>query len=325
MIKLSIIISNRNDLVMLNITLNSAIEACKSLPPGCNSEIVLVDNSDENCRSLMGVVIPSGFQRKNNVRVFYQDTPCFTSARMLAAEKARGEYILCVDSHVLFGHSLLKNSVDFMDRHAQDDNLGFGHPPIRWAHQGPAGIKHTLKISPNGTPNGGWDRAYTSECPMYWKFMPWICKREWFLETLKGYGTHATAQLSWGGAELLMQMKSLMLGYTNWSIISDPLIHIGPYTPEVIKTGQYRYRTYAASGNYPHGFGILVAYYILGGDVDGYRHAKLGEEQFFNRHKINVDQYWEKAKEVGKAEHHWLMENKKIDYLELLANRPWES
>ena len=155
--------------------------------------------------------------------------------------------------------------------------------------------------------------------------MPWICRRSWFLNTIQGYGTHATAGLSWGGAEQLMQVKSLMMGYENWAIPTDPIAHIGPYTPEVIKTGQYKYRTYGANGNYPHGFGVLVAFYVLGGDKVGYDHAKLGEQQFTNRHKIKVDDYWEKAKAVGKAEHDWLMERTKYDYLELLSKKPWES
>jgi hypothetical protein len=243
---------------------------------------------------------------------------------MRAAEEAKGEYLFCVDSHVLFGLNTLRDSVAFMDRHAGDEKLGFGHPPIRWAHQGPAAIKHTLKVSPDGLPNGGWDCCYKEERKMYWKFMPWICRRDWYLNTIKGYGTHATKMLSWGGAETMQQVKSLMMGFENWAIITDPVAHIGPYTPEVIKTGQYKYRTYTANGNYPHGFGVLAAYYVLGGNKEGYKHAKIGEKAFTNRHHITVDQYWPKVKEVAHEEYLWLQERKKYSYLELLQSKPWE-
>lgn len=320
--KLSIIISNRNDIVMLNVTLNNAIEMIKTVKGDC--EIVICDNSDKKFYELMPIAYPVGWLKRGLVRVVRQEEPGFTTARMTAAKEAKGEYIFCVDSHVLFGLNTLRDSVDFMDRNKDNAKLGFGHPPIRWAHQGPAAIKHTLKVSDKGLPNGGWDRAYREERQMYWKFMPWICRRDWFLNTLKGYGTHATARLSWGGAEQLMQVKSLMMGYENWAIITDPVAHIGPYTPAVVKTGQYKYRTYAANGNYPHGFGVLVAYAVCSGPELGYQQAKLGEEAFTARHKIKVDDYWQKVLEVAKEESEWLEGVRKYDYLTLINEKPWE-
>jgi hypothetical protein len=297
------------------------IESFKSLPFDC--ECIVCDNSDKKFFELIHLACPVGFTRKHNVRIIRQEEPCFTSARMRAAEVAKGDYIFCVDSHVLFGNRTLADSVDFMDRHIDNKMLGFGHPPIRWAHQGPAGIKHTLKVSDKGLPNGGWDTAYAKEQKMFWKFMPWICRRDWYLDTLKGYGTHSTYGLSWGGAEALQQVKALMLGYENWAIPTDPIIHIGPYTPAVIETGQYKYRVYAANGNKPHGFGVLVAYAVLGGPTDGYKHAKIGEEAFTNRHKIKVDDYWPDVVKMSTPEYEWLQANQKYGYLELLETKPW--
>lgn len=319
--KLSIIISNRNDIVMLNVTLNDAIEALKSI--NFDGEIVVCDNSDPSFWNLINVACPSGFIKKCNVRMIRQEEPCFTSARMRAAEHAKGEYLFCVDSHVLFGHNTLRDSLDFMERHKDNKMLGFGHPPIRWAHQGPAGIKHTLKVSDKGLPNGGWDGSYATERKMYWKFMPWICRRDWYLNTLKGYGAHSDHMISWGGAEQLQQVKSLMLGYENWAIATDPIIHIGPYTPEVIKTKQYKYRTYTANGNKPHGFGILLSLAVCSGPEEGYKLAKLGEEQFTSRHKIKVDDYWNEAVKLASNEHKWLMKRKKYSYPELIKRKPW--
>jgi len=319
--KLSIIISNRNDIVMLNITLNNAIEMLKTID--MDGEIVIVDNSDQKFYELMPIAYPTGWLKNGWVRVFRQEEPGFTTARMTAAKEAKGEYIFCVDSHVLFGLNTLKDSIDFMDRHKDDEKLGFGHPPIRWAHQGPAAVKHTLKVSDRGLPNGGWDCSYSKERRMFWKFMPWICRREWFLDTLRGYGTHATERLSWGGAEQLMQVKSLMLGYENWAIPTDPVMHIGPYTPDVIKTGQYKYRTYTANGNKPHGFGLLVAFAVLGGPITGKAHCQLNLKQFVNRHKFAPLERWDEVWEMSKAEHKWLEERKVWDYEKLLREKPW--
>jgi len=319
--KLSIIISNRNDIVMLNVTLNNAIEMMKTVSGG--AEVVICDNSDQKFWELLPIAYPTGWLKRKLVKVFHVEEIGFTSARMKAAEAATGEYIFCVDSHVLFGLNTLRDSVDFMERHKDEKDLGFGHPPIRWAHQGPAAKKHTLKPSLTGLPNGGWDCAYAEERKMFWKFMPWICRRDWFLNTLKGYGTHATERISWGGAEQLMQVKSLMMGYVNWSIVTDPVAHIGPYTPDVVKTGQYKYRVYGAHGNFPHGFGVLVSYVVIAGPKDGYKLAKAGEKPFTNRHKIKVDDYWERAVKVGMEEYEWLKERKKWDYKHMIEVMPW--
>lgn len=307
---------------MLNVTLNSCIEAFKTLD--CECEIVLVDNSDPKFYELLPVACPVGFTTKHNLRIIRQEQPSFTAARMRAAREAKGEYIFCVDSHVLFGQNTLKDSIGFMDSMSTYPRLGFGHPPIRWAHQGPAAVKHTLKMADNGTPWGQWDKRCIKEEKIFWKFMPWICRRDWYVDTLKGYGSHADHFVSWGGAEMLQQLKSWMLGYEQWSIPTDPIIHIGPYTPAVIKTGQYKYRTYGANGNFPHGFGVLLAFYVLGGD-EGYAHAKLCEKRIQNRHKIKVDDYWPKVIEVGKDEYDWLQLNKKWGYTQLLEEAPWNN
>jgi len=320
--KLSIIIANRNDLVVFNITLNSAIEALRSID--FDGEVIVCDNSDKQFWELMPIMCPVGFTRKYNIRIIRQEQPSFTAARMAAAKEAKGEYLFCVDSHVLFGLNTLRDAINFMDRNKDNKMLGFGHVPLRWAHQGPAAIKHSLGISDLGTPWGQWDKVYTEESKMFWKFMPWICRKNWYLNTLKGYGTHSDYFMSWGGAEMLQQVKSLMLGYENWAIPTDPIVHIGPYTPEVVKTGQYKYRTYSKNGNYPHGFGVLVAFYVLGGE-EGYKHAKLSEERITNRHHIKVDERWPEVVKVGQKEHDWLQANKKYGYLELLETKPWTS
>lgn len=313
--KVSIIISNRNDLVMLNVTLRSAIEAM--IPFGDQAEIVLVDNSDEEkWKKGIPAVIPQDYIRRKQIRIFRQEFPCFTEARMEAARQATGEYLFCVDSHVLFGYNTLVDAVNFMDNEAPD-NIAFGHPPICWAGQGEVGKRWTLGISDRGTPWGNWARkGYREHGKMFWKFMPWICRRDWYLNTLNGYGSHAVYGLGWGGAEMLQQFKALMLGYENWALAIRPVIHIGPYGGLAQGLDTYKYRTYGANGKYP-GIGVFVAFYVFLGE-DGIEEAKKVEDRTNRRHGVTVEKHWDLARQFGKAEHEWLQANQKYSYHQLL-------
>jgi cbb3-type cytochrome oxidase cytochrome c subunit len=70
---------------------------------------------------------------------------------------------------------------------------------------------------------------------------------------------------------------------------------------------------------------VLVAHCVIAGPDRGYELAKLGEEAFTNRHKITVDDYWEKVKVVAMPEYQWLKERAKYTYDELIEAMPWNS
>jgi len=318
-LKLSIIISNRNDIVLLNVTLNSLLEAIKSVNYEC--EIVVVDNSDESIWALINRTFPA-FLAHSGIRFFHESDFCFTKARMIAARESAGEFIFCIDSHVLIGNRTLGRSIEFMHDHP---DIGFGHPPMRWAKDGPGQLRQEMHPTKEGSPYARLLNTGTldHDKKIFWKFMPWICRREWYLDTLQGYGSHAEHSISWGGAELLQQIKGWMLGYENWYIHTDPVIHIGPYNREVYKTGQTVRRTYESSGNFPVGFGILLALYILAGEEEGLRQVRLAKKRLKIIHKLDIEHFWPKAIELGKAEHEWLAERQKYSFPELMKNRPW--
>ena len=43
-----------------------------------------------------------------------------------AARQAKGEYIFCVDSHMIFGHDSIINAVHFMNRRRRQPNQHLG-------------------------------------------------------------------------------------------------------------------------------------------------------------------------------------------------------
>ena len=332
--KLSIIISNRNDIAMLAVTVRSCIESLRPFPKPFG-EIVICDNSDEPAYELVKSAIPTKYISEGIIKLLRQPFPCLFSARETAARHAKGKYILCLDSHMLIGRNTFIDLCDFIEHHSSDKSFGFAHAPINWAHQHESRSKHDRDMSVNEL--GDWNTVYKEPHPMTWKGMPWICDREWFLSTkdgIGGYGALSKHHISWGGGDMHIGIKPWLLGYINWAVPTDPCIHIGPF-PKLDQsrnkhsvnvshyTNQNRYRLYSSSGNYPHTFGFLVSCYILGGTEMMERNKEILKRRF-GRY-IDIERWWDKAIEIGSEEREWLLENQKISFSDLLKLKPWKS
>lgn len=334
--KLSIIISNRNDLSMLAVTIRSCIEELRPLGKGAG-EIVVVDNSDEDIYQLIISGMPMGYCRDGILQIHRQNFPCLFTARETAAEKAKGEYILCLDSHMIVGRDCLLNLVNFMDRRKDDPTLGFAHAPLSWAHHHERNAKHDRDISVHEL--GSWGLMRNTEQTITWKGMPWICRRSWFLDRNKGlnaYGALAQHRVSWGGGDMHIGVKPWLLGFKNWAVPTNPCIHIGPFPKRDIQPGnphvtkidkefkdRERYRLYAKSGEFPHTFGFLVSCYVLGGEAMMKRNKEALAQRFGKF--IQVEKWWKKAIELGSDEHEWLKKRQVMSFEEFCKNRPWAS
>jgi len=333
--KLSIIISNRNDVSMMAVTVRSCIEELRSIGFR-NAEIIVVDNSDPDRYDLLLSVLPAGYRKDKLLKIYRQDFPCIFTARETAAEKASGDYILCLDSHMLAGRNAIADLVKFMDRKKDDKTLGFAHSPISWAHQHERHARHDRDMSKCEL--GNWGSAYKYEQTITWKGMPWICRRDWFLDREKGlnaYGALAQHRISWGGGDMHIGIKPWLLGFKNWAVPTNPFIHIGPFpkldqiagkpfATSTAKNFQVRdkYRIYSESGNYPHAFGFLVSCYILGGEAMMKRNKGPIIQRFGQF--IDVDKWWDKAIELGQDEYKWLREREVMTFQDMLKNRPWD-
>ena len=331
--KLSIIISNRNDVAMLAVTIRSCLEELRSFSLK-DIEIIIADNSDEGPYELLKGSIPAGYVRDGVIKIFRQPFPCLFSARELAVEKSSGQYILCLDSHMLVGRKMIEDLVTFMDSKVDDPTLGFAHAPISWAHQHERNAKHDRDMSVNEL--GNWGAVHKEIKTITWKGMPWICRRDWFLDRdkgLNGYGALAEHKVSWGGGDMHIGIKPWLLGFKNWAVPTTPGIHIGPFPKIDIdsnsheskvanKENQYRYRLYSVSGDFPHTFGFLVSCYVLGGEAMMERNEKAITDRFGRF--IKVRDWWFKAIELGKDEKAWLDERKIMSFEQLLERKPWE-
>lgn len=326
--KVSIVISNRNDTVMLSVTIRSCIEELKSLGVG-KGEIVICDNSDVEIYKRLSSIIPIKYIKDGLIKVIRQNFPCLFTARENAIRHAKGEYIICVDSHMIIGRDMILDLVNFMDNHKDDKTLGFAHAPINWAHQHESRAKHDRDMTINEL--GDWGDAYDYERTITWKGMPWICRRSWFLDKsigLGGYGALSQHNLSWGGGDMHIGIKSWLLGFKNWAVPTSPGIHIGPFpkidtgkNPHATKVGQDKYRLYSVSGEGPHTIGFLVSCYILGGQPMLKRNEPTIKSRFGKF--IDIDKWRKKAILYAQEEKRWFDKRKIMTFEQLLETQPW--
>jgi glycosyltransferase involved in cell wall biosynthesis len=313
--KVSVIIANRNDVEMLAVTVRSAIEELSAVPGG--GEVVIVDNSDDEIYEALPALLPAGYRRGKNpkIRYFRQDYPCLFTARQKAAQEAKGDYIFCVDSHCIIGHNVIVDLVHFMNRN-RNRKIGFAHAPVNWLCQWEGASRHDMKEI-----FGTWGKLYNDERKMSWKGMPWMCRKDWFLNDMKGYGALSDNQLAWGGGDMYLGLKSWILGYENWAVPTRPVIHIGPLP--AIARKFWKYRRYQKSGEGLPGLGYLVALFAIGGD------SLVYDEKFSNfisnRHGIKVSKYAETAKRMAADERRYIEKNQSMTFDEMRHRRPWQS
>jgi len=183
---------------------------------------------------------------------------------------------------------------------------------------------------------GDWNKKYDSVRTITWKGMPWICRRDWFLNKVEGlgaYGALSQHRISWGGGDMHIGIKPWLLGFKNWAVPCNSAIHIGPFpkidiksdgSSETITSGDgYKYRVYAASGNGPHAFGFLISCYVLGGEKMMSRNKEAITNRFGKY--LNVQDWWQRSMIYGKDEKAWLDENKKVTFEQLLERKPWNN
>ena len=314
--RVSVIISNRNDTAMLAVTVRSILEALKAVPGG--GEIIIVDNSDEEFYKYIaeGSFIAQQYFREGSVRLFRQKFPCLFTARDLAIQRAKGQYIMCLDGHMLVGHNTIKDLVDFMNRHRDNEKLGFAHAPLSWVHQHESQAKHDRDVKVHEL--GPWGGAYKQERRITWKGMPWMCRRK-FWAKIGGYGALSQHKVSWGGGDMHIGTKPWLLGFENWAVPTNSCIHIGPFPKRVRK--EYTYRIYSQSGEHTTTIGFLISAYVLGGEPMMNRIAPTVKEHF----GLDIQKHWDQAKELGATERAWLLANQVMSYQEYLDRRPWDA
>jgi len=313
--RVSIIMSNRNDTAMLAVTVRSCLEALKAVPGG--GEVVIGENSEQEKYEM--IAAGSFFAKRyfgNEVQLVRVKEPCLFRAREAAIRAARGQYILCLDSHMILGHNMVKDLVDFMNAN-KARKIGFAHAPINWLHQHHTKAKHDRDMSPGANELGPWHGIYPKASRMTWKGMPWICKKKTWYD-INQYGALSEHGISWGGGDMHIGIKPWLLGYENWAVPTSPAYHIGPFPKHVRQL--HPYRLYRDSGRFPAGFGFLLSCYVLGGHGMLERNGPTVQERF----GVDVEKHKALAIRLGEKERAWLDARRLWTFETLIERQPWE-
>jgi len=156
--KLSVIIPNRNDTVMLGITVRSCLEELKAIDN--DGEIIIADNSDEDIWQIIRTPNVSpfslGYVEEGKIKLFHLKFASLYAARQAGIDRASGEYVYNMDSHTIVGRNQFLDIVNFMDSHK---GIGFGFTPIGWVSQHEMWSRHDLRTD-EATIFGNWGRLY---------------------------------------------------------------------------------------------------------------------------------------------------------------------
>jgi len=306
--KLSLIISERNDPIGTLVTVCSALEELTKVPYLC--EIIIVDNSDnkQSINTLRKLISPE-YIKSGQIKLLYQDHSCIFTAREFGVENSSGDYLLFVDSHCIFGRDAISNMVSFAE---STPNLGFLYGLMNYSknHEVDSFCDRDIESFIGIRISQYLDRPEPFKIPF--RGMPFLCSKELF-NSIKGYYTLSRHRLSWGGGDFLLGLKAAILGYDNWSLPSSTVIHLGPF-----KDDKYFLRSYIhkSSNIYPRRFGMIIAAYIIGGiDLVWKRFNQISSRigaGSLNSRTIQQSIYF------AEEEHRWLMSLAKKSYLDIV-------
>lgn len=328
----SVIIANRNDFIALCVTVRSALEELKGI--GGDGEVIIVDSSDQDIWEAIskGSMVSNRYVKEGKLQIHRQNFHCLFTARETAIRKAKGRYIVCVDSHVLLGHNMIRDLVEFMER-KNDPKIAFAHAPLCWAHHHPSSMRHDRNMDLESIGQGGsfaWGKAYNHERKISWKGMPWIIRRSMFFDAINGYGALAQHKLSWPGDPHL-GIKPWLLGYENWAVPCSPGIHLGPFPEKIRKL--HKYRVYSGkTGTHDNVISSMLSTYILGGEEAVRKYGwiilrcMLGDPKgsLKGRYERRIKESLPLIQDLAKDEIEWMRDHDAVTLQDILIDKPWD-
>jgi len=305
---ISVIISCRNEVVGTIITMRSALEEFKS---GIDGEVVICDNSDDiNYWAVLKNMVATEYKKDGVVKLIRQSHPCIFTAREKAISESKGEYLMIVDSHCIFGRNSIIRMIGSAKRHK---GCGFIYGLMNFSkhHEIEAYCDRNADTF-EGVKCSQYGYKLSDDYEIPFRGMPFLFNRKVF-NAIDGYGSLSRHRLSWGGGDFVLGLKSAMMGYTNWMNPKAMVIHLGPF-----KDSKYFPISYIREegSTYPPRYGMLITAYVIGGLPLLRKRVKQLSDRLPFEKLDNRD--LEKVMELGGKEFRWLLENRKFSYKEIV-------
>ncbi len=304
--KLSVIISHKDDPIGTSITVAGLIQSLK----GIDSEIIVIDNSDK----LHKLALDNQYIKDGTVRVLYTNPPSLFAAREEGIKHALGRWILILDSHMLLGYRAIEEMIELAESRNGDLGIVYGNCVYHVQDSKNGFIDRNIDTL-KGIRRG--DNLKTRQ--ICFRGVPMIMEKSHFMR-IGGYGCLAKNYLPWGGGDYLLGIKTLVLGFENWGVPTADGIHLGPFKNGPLKSSYMRVN----ESNWPDYIGMLCAAYIVGGDNTLRERIQQIKNRIGKKNKdLESKQVWIMAKRLAGTDYEWLRRNRvySLDKLKRLYRR----
>lgn len=308
--KLSVVISARNEFPSIVHTVHAIINDLETFLAQDDFEIIIVDNLSDDERLIdqgktgtVEFLRTRGAYTRGILRVLYDPIAGNVSARNKGARVARGEYLFFSDAHMSYRIGSFQRMVE-----AIDESHGIVHPAIAWMGSYPPETVYQYSWRLGREFDGAWNESKVSAEWFYVPAMGHCClgmRRDQFL-AYRGYPEYLRC---YGGGGMFLDTKWWMLGSP---VVTEPRA-IGYH----LSAGRgYSY----ATNDYIHN--IFHSALCLGADA-------WAERVYLNYLRSMTDdalaQLWREAEAEALDQRAFITQRRQISFDELIVQRPWDA
>lgn len=302
--KLSVIISSRNEFPNIVHTVHSIINDLEIFLHPSDFEIIIVDNGSTDDMSWRFIAERGMFYHRS-VRILFDPIMGNVSARNKGVAIAHGELLFFSDAHMSFRVGSFKKMVEALEKYG-----GIVHPSVQWmGGYEPSGRSYQYSLKLGEKIWGTWNNLIVSREPFYIPVSGHCClgvRREEFAR-LGGYNPFFRC---YGGGEVYLDMKWWMLGSTVMVVPDAVGYHLS--------AGRgYSY----VQDDFIHNMMLLA--HALGADAMSER-VYL---RYLNKDGVNPDKIlllYEQAVREAQADRAWIPARLAKSFYDCITDQPWD-
>ncbi|MEK6884467.1 MAG: glycosyltransferase family A protein [Nanoarchaeota archaeon] len=310
--KVSIVISARNEWPQIMFTCNSILADLGSFLSPKDFEIIIVNNCSDDEKypkraegGTTDFISVRGAFHNGIIKILYDPIAGNVSARNKGAKIAQGEYLFFSDAHMTYDPGCFKRMIETID-----ESGGIVHPAYSWMGAYPPareGTQYSWKLGEEF--KGTWNN-YVAGDGKNWFYIPASghcilgMKRKQFLD----FGGYPDYLRCYGGGEVYLDSVWWMLGSNS---VSEPRAHA--YHLSAGRGYSYVHLDYVHN--------IFHSAITLGADL-------WAERTYLNYlrkvRKETLDQLWQEAEQEAQIKRNFVKEKSVMSFNDMIVNRPWD-